>query len=154
MHLVETSASFTEQLSCLQRVFVCFVWKPRRALRSFAELAPKSRRIRYFHASPKSSPKLRRTHSEASPMLRRTQLRYFAEVTSEASPMLRRTQLRYFAEVISEASPMLRRCFADASPKSPPKLRRTQLRYFVEVTSEASPKFSSRHFIVLALLHA
>ena len=24
-HLVETSASFTEQLSCPQRIFVCFV---------------------------------------------------------------------------------------------------------------------------------
>ena len=115
------------------------LWKPRRALRSFAELAPKSRRTRYFHASPKSSPKLRRTHSEASPMLRRTQLRYFAD----ASP---------------DSAPILHRCFAglssDTSPKSPPKLRRTQLRYFAEVTSEASPKFSSRYFIVLALLHA
>ena len=58
------------------------LWKPRRALRSFAELAPNTVLM---------------------------QVPRFAEVTSEASPMLRRSHLRSFPELapisFADASP-------------------------------------------------
>ena len=127
---------------------LCFIRKPRRALRSFAELAPKSRRTRYFHASPKSSPKLRRTHSDASPKSPPKLRRCFAELSSDTSPKsppkLRRTQLRYFAEVTSEAS-----------PNSAPILRRSHLRSFAELSHKLrrSIHYKDTFQVVLALLH-
>ena len=75
--------------------------------------------VLYSMEAEKGTPKLRRTRSEVSP---NTVLPRFAEVISEASPMLRRTQLRYFAEVTSEAS-----------PNPAPILRRSHLRSFAEV---------------------
>ena len=86
---------------------------------------PKLRRTRSEVSPNTVLPRFAEVISEASP----NSLRSFAEVTYEASPMLRRTQLRYFAEVISEAS-----------PNPAPILRRSHLRSFAEPSSDTSPK--------------